>query len=318
MLSPFSWRDRPALIEHLFPVQKLSAESFKEQMANTGKALTALGSYWKGHKPLILNKACILGCLLPATQDSLGDLHIFELLMGMDDVSMQVRLGMPASPKASEEEVIDQAIKRLSKKQKEALLDESGRPSAIYATKVTAADRPEEIGDKVHSHIWNKVNAHLGTNASNFPELIHQMGIARFGRRPRVADVFCGSGQIPFEAARLGCDVWASDLNPIACMLTWGAFNIVGASPEKREEFEREQQRLAAKVQGKIDLLGVEEDGNGWIAKAFLYCVEVTCPETGWRVPLLPTLIISKGYRVIAKLIPLPDAKRYEIEVSYL
>ncbi len=28
-----------------------------------GKTLTALGSYWKGRKPLILNKACILGCL---------------------------------------------------------------------------------------------------------------------------------------------------------------------------------------------------------------------------------------------------------------
>jgi adenine-specific DNA methylase len=53
----------------------------------------------------------------------------------------------------------------------------------------------------------------------------------RFGRRPKVADTFSGSGQIPFEAARLGCDVYASDLNPVACMLTWGAFNIVGASP---------------------------------------------------------------------------------------
>jgi putative DNA methylase len=42
----------------------------------------------------------------------------------------------------------------------------------------------------------------------------------RFGHRPRVADTFSGSGQIPFEAARLGCDVYASDLNPVACMLT--------------------------------------------------------------------------------------------------
>ena len=28
----------------------------------------------------------------------------------------------------------------------------------------------------------------------------------------------------------------ASDLNPVACMLTWGALNIIGASPEKRAE----------------------------------------------------------------------------------
>jgi len=44
-LKPFEWKDEPALIEHLFPAQKISAESYKEQMSNQGKILTALGSY---------------------------------------------------------------------------------------------------------------------------------------------------------------------------------------------------------------------------------------------------------------------------------
>ena len=105
---------------------------------------------------------------------------------------------------------------------------------ATYNEWVRAICRPEECGDELFEHIWAKVNAYLGTSAFSFPQLIEQMGIARFGHRPRVADVFSGSGQIPFEAARLGCDVYASDLNPIACMLTWGGFNIVGASPQKR------------------------------------------------------------------------------------
>jgi putative DNA methylase len=60
-IVPLSLKDAPALIERLLPVQKLSVEAFKEQMAVHGKTLTALGSYWKGRKPLILNKACILG-----------------------------------------------------------------------------------------------------------------------------------------------------------------------------------------------------------------------------------------------------------------
>ena len=87
----FSLKDAPALIERLLPVQKLSAEAYKEQMAGNGKTLTALGSYWKGRKPLILNKACILGCLLPATDDPARDLEIFEKLMAMDDESFVVR-----------------------------------------------------------------------------------------------------------------------------------------------------------------------------------------------------------------------------------
>ena len=90
-LAPLSWKDRPALIESLFPVQKISAESYKEQMSNQGKTLTALGSYWKGRKPLSLNKACVLGCLMPSSKDSVKDLEIFEFLMAMDQESIAKR-----------------------------------------------------------------------------------------------------------------------------------------------------------------------------------------------------------------------------------
>ena len=177
------------------------------------------------------------------------------------------------------------------------------------------ARRPEEVMDTVHDHIWEAVNDHLGTNARSFPELVEQLGIMRFGHRPRVADTFCGSGQIPFEAARLGCDVYASDLNPVACMLTWGAFNIVGGSRENQLKLGQEQQKLAAKVQAEIDALGVETDGNGWRAKAYLYCLEARCPQTGWMVPLLPSRILSLGKQTIADLIPVPSEKRYDIVV---
>nr|MBC8874509.1 DNA methylase [Planctomycetota bacterium] len=169
--------------------------------------------------------------------------------------------------------------------------------------------------DTVHDHIWEEVNGHLGTSAQSFPELVEQLGIMRFGHRPQVADTFCGSGQIPFEAARLGCDVYASDLNPVACMLTWGAFHIVGGSPVSRAQLVRDQQTLIARVQGEIDRLCAETDGRGWRAKTFLYCVEVCCPQTGWMVPLLPTRVVSKGYRVIAELEPDATNKRYNIAI---
>lgn len=98
-ITPFSLKDVPALIERLLPVQKLSAEAYKEQMAGSAKTLTALGSYWKGRKPLILNKACILGCLLPATDDLKRDLEIFEKLMAMDDESFVARWPRRPRPK---------------------------------------------------------------------------------------------------------------------------------------------------------------------------------------------------------------------------
>lgn len=296
-LVPFEWKDKPALIEYLFPVQKISAESYKEQMAGAGKTLTALGSYWKGRKPLILNKACILASLLPATEDHLKDLEIFEMLMGMDTETMHKRLEatLPFSKRNSVGELL----------------------VLPYSEQVSKAKRPEELDNNSFTHIWYSVNQHLGTTAKSIPELVEQMGIARFGRRPKIADVFSGSGQIPYEAARLGCDVYASDLNPIACMLTWGAFNIVGASKEKRDEMRKAQRTLAGQIQKEIDELGAETDGSGWRAKAYLYCVEVKCPDTGWMVPLLPNFIVNRTESIILRLKPDSDKKKYNIEVGF-
>ncbi len=343
---PLSLAQAPALIERLLPVQKLSAEAYKEQMAVHGKTLTALGSYWKGRKPLILAKACVLGCLLPATDDAKRDLEIFEMLMGMDDLSFAARakrrpkpkeiLGrlslarirdyfevtpgdaLPASapvdwsnPAYAKARVAWRAD--LPEKERRRL-EAQMLPAAPYRQRVEDSYRPEEVPE-VHAHIWEEVNAHLGTSARSFPELVEQLGIMRFGHRPRVADTFCGSGQIPFEAARLGCDVYASDLNPVACMLTWGAFHIVGGSPEEREKLARDQQVLVEQVQAEIDCLGVETDGKGWRAKVFLYCVEARCPQTGWMVPLLPTRVVSKGYAVIAELVPDAKRKRYDVAI---
>ncbi|HAH0944613.1 TPA: DUF1156 domain-containing protein, partial [Escherichia coli] len=240
-LQPFEWRDKPSLIEHLFPVQKISAETFKERMASHGQLLVSLGAFWKGRKPLILNKACILGSLLPATDNPLEDLEVFELLMGIDSESMQKRI--EASLPASKQETIGDYL------------------VLPYAEQIRIAKRPEEIDESLFVHIWNRVNNHLGTSAHTFAQLVEELGVARFGHRPRVADVFSGSGQIPFEAARLGCDVYASDLNPISCMLTWGALNVVGASAQKRVEIDKAQRDIVKKVQKEIDELDIESDG---------------------------------------------------------
>ena len=348
IVVPYSLKDAPALIERLLPVQKLSIESFFEQMAGQGKFLVSLGGYWKGRKPLILAKACVLGCLLPATENPEFDLKIFEKLLAMDDESFVVRwknrptikdiLGTLTIPDILEYFTIHpegilprSAPVDWSKYEIEKIkigwridISETKRrniearllPKIPYRERVAQAiKRPEEVGDFVHDHIWDDVNSHIGTNAHSFSELIEQLGIMRFGHRPKVADTFCGSGQIAFEAARLGCDVYASDLNPVACMLTWGAFNIIGGSTECREKLSQDQKKLVHSIQTEIDNLGVELDGKGWRAKAFLYCLEARCPQSGWRVPLLSTRVVSISGKVIVELIPDPKNKCYDIVV---
>ena len=36
---------------------------------------------------------------------------------------------------------------------------------------------------------------------------------------PLVVDPFAGGGSIPLEALRLGCETFASDLNPVSCLI---------------------------------------------------------------------------------------------------
>src|SRR2546421_8545638 len=84
-LAPFSLKDAPSFIEAQFPVGRLSVEAHKERKAIIGQTLTALGSYWKGRKPLILVRAVVLGTLLPAISRPAKDLDIFLKLMAMDD-----------------------------------------------------------------------------------------------------------------------------------------------------------------------------------------------------------------------------------------
>ena len=45
---------------------------------------------------------------------------------------------------------------------------------------------------------------------------VRQIRAAHGGRVPRVLDPFAGGGAIPLEAMRLGCEVVANDLNPVA------------------------------------------------------------------------------------------------------
>lgn len=288
-VTPFIHQDRQPLIERAFPTGKVSIETQKERKAGSGQTLTGLGSYWKGRKPLILTRALVLASLIPASENLERDVQILEMLLGMDAQGMARRL-----PKG-----------------KQDLLG-----TASYGEQVLAAKRPEEIGDVILlDGIWEEVNAHLGTEASSIQELVEQLGIMRFGRRPKLADTFSGSGSIPFEAARMGCDVYASDLNPVACMLTWGAFNIVGAAPEDHARMKAEQERIVHAIDAEICAMGVEHDADGNRAKVFLYCLETRCPRTGWMVPMAPSWIISKKRNVIARLVPDHAAMRYEIEI---
>jgi len=68
----------------------LSKESYKERKANNGQTLTGIGKWW-GRKPLVLVRAAILGCLMPASDNPRRDMEIFLKIMSMDESGLWQR-----------------------------------------------------------------------------------------------------------------------------------------------------------------------------------------------------------------------------------
>ena len=267
----------PAFIETQFPIARLSAESYKERKAVSGQTLTGLGKWW-GRKPLVLVRAAIIGMLMPASNDAKKDREIFLKIMTMDDDGTWERCKPSAQRK----------------------LGRTTFDSLPYAERLDHCERPEQrVGP--NEEAWKSINAHLGTTAGSLSQLVDQLGQKTFGHRPRVGDSFCGGGSIPFEAARIGCDAYGSDLNPVAGLLTWASLNLLGGGPEVQAEVMRMQTEALAAADRQITEWGIEHNARGERADAYLYCVEVKPEGCDYYIPLAPSWTIADKYRVVVK-----------------
>jgi putative DNA methylase len=268
-------------IETQFPVSKLSKESYKERKANYSQTLTGLGKWW-GRKPLIMIRAAILGLLLPASANPKRDREIFLMLPTMDPEGLW-RRKTKAIPLA-------ELFARLRPDERADWFDPDApkpkyRPGTTaedkanlqrlvfgrmgYDEKLVYCDRPEQIEGPSNA-AWDAINAHLGTDVGSLPELVRALGERRFGHVPRVGDAFCGGGSVPFEAARIGCEAYGSDLNPVAAPLTWGALNIVGGGEAVAKKVREAQEQIYGAVDRQITDWRIEHNGQGWRADAYL------------------------------------------------
>ena len=320
--------DAPTFIETQFPVSRLSKESYKERKANYSQTLTGLGKWW-GRKPLVLVRAAILGLLMPASNDPRKDREVFLALLTMDEDGLRRRkkgniplkeVHRRLSPEERSEWFASSSVpdrpklKQGTKAEGRQRLQQLVFDRMSYDEKLRWCSRPEHL-DGPSPEAWKAINAHLGTSAASLPELVRELGKRRFGRIPRVGDAFCGGGSVPFEAARIGCEAYGSDLNPVAALLTWGALNIVGGGKAVAQQVREAQTAVFEAVDRQVTEWGIEHDEDGWRADAFLYCTETICPECGWRIPLAPSWVIGEKTHTLAKLTPEQGRKRFAIGI---
>ena len=249
-----------SFIETQFPVSRLSKESYKERKANYSQTLTGLGKWW-GRKPLIMVRAVILGLLMPASNAPRKDRDVFLALLTMDEEGLwrRKRRAIPLKklwqhllPDERSEWFAPGTNADRPRLQKNRTADREQLQRVVfdrmtYDEKLAWCDRPEHVQGPSEK-AWKTINAHLGTTAANVPELVQALGERRFGRTPRVGDAFCGGGSVPFEAVRLGCEAFGSDLNPVAALLTWGAVNIIGGGDKVAERVRTAQAEVLVAV----------------------------------------------------------------------
>ena len=113
---------------------------------------------------------------------------------------------------------------------------------------------------------------------------------------PLVVDPFAGGGSIPLEALRLGCDAFASDLNPVACLILKVMLeDIPRHGPALAKELRWVGDEIKARA--KADLTGFyPADADGARPIAYLWARTVRCesPNCGAEIPLMRSLWLRK------------------------
>jgi len=155
---------------------------------------------------------------------------------------------------------------------------------------------------------------------------------------PLVVDPFAGGGSIPLEALRLGCEAFASDLNPVACLILkvmlediprWGRKK-VKVKRQDGEEVEADGLAEALRIVGKDIKEKAEKelavfyppDPDGATPIAYLWARTVECesPNCGAEIPLIRSFWLCKKanrkqalrYKVIR---PEGEVPRVEFEI---
>jgi len=111
---------------------------------------------------------------------------------------------------------------------------------------------------------------------------------------PLVVDPFAGIGSIPFEALRLGVDVFASDLNPVAVLLLKTALEYL---PTYREHLAKAVERYGTWLQERVakELKEFYPESKGSIPLAYIWARTILCegPGCGAEIPLVGLLMLS-------------------------
>jgi adenine-specific DNA methylase len=144
--------------------------------------------------------------------------------------------------------------------------------------------------------IGDFANWDLATN-SNYLDASRALVKAAYPEEtPLVVDPFAGGGSIPLEALRIGCDAFASDLNPVACLIQKVMLeDIPRHGPKLAEELRKVGAEIKEKAEKELaEFYPVDPDGSRPIAYLWARTVRCEAPNCGAEIPLMRSFWLCK------------------------
>ena len=113
---------------------------------------------------------------------------------------------------------------------------------------------------------------------------------------PLVVDPFAGGGSIPLEALRLVCEAFASDLNPVACLILKVMLeDIPRHGPGLADELRKAGAEIKAQAEKELaDLYPKDPDGATPIAYLWARTVRCEAPNCGAAIPLIRSMWLCR------------------------
>jgi adenine-specific DNA methylase len=189
---------------------------------------------------------------------------------------MALLLPDPCDPHCPEE---------FKKKARQILLSMHGRPMGWEKKLKTN----EELREIVLQFIGDFANWDNSANPNYLETARALVKAAHPEETPLVVDPFAGGGSIPLEALRLGCEAFASDLNPVACLILKVMLeDIPRHGPELADELRRVGDEINKKAEKELaEFYPKDPDGATPIAYLWARTVKCEAPNCGAEIPLM-------------------------------
>lgn len=167
----------------------------------------------------------------------------------------------------------------------------------------------------------NSTNSQFLETSRALTQAAHLANGGEPGTRSLVVDPFAGGGAIPLEALRVGADVFASDLNPVAVLLNKVVLEYI---PKYGQRLGDEVRKWGTWIKGEAEKELAEfypSDADGATPIAYVWARTIQCegPGCGAEVPLMRSLWLAKKGKgsMALKLVPDQKKTRVKFEIVY-